>query len=264
MVRNPKRFSLVEFSLPCCELDLLSNLWYKVIMIKKALISTPTVVTRKDIHKILMSEVVSKNLDHISPRSDAGILFAIDPSSGDVGDKYFGKKNVRTGLFETLLHLTCGEETSLHCTKISVLDEMPLPEDVRELPFTCTLSSLYTPMVDLEAEEREALAYLLDKPLSDTPRRVSSQKRFPVDDDNALRVLSSRFRNKGVDVQLNYISPTMDIHIDKSNKKRIPVRTVSGVISGSSDNISALIREGIGKGKSYGLGMVIPEFKERG
>lgn len=232
-------------------------------MMKKVLLSTPTVVTRKDIHKILMSEVVSEDLDNSAPRSDAGILFSIDPSSGEVEDKYFGKKNVCTGLFETILHLTCSDKTRFYYSKLSLLEEKTLCNIHNNvISFTCTLSSLYTPMVDLEKEEREALSHLLDKPLDETPQRVSTQKKIPVEDNNALDVLTSRFANKGIVATLEYISPAMDIHIDKTNKKRIPVRTVSGTLSGHPEDISSLLKEGIGKGKNYGLGMIIPETKE--
>lgn len=228
-------------------------------MMKKLLLSTATVVTRKDIHKILMSEVVSSDLDHISPRSDAGILFTIDSSSGEVGDKYFGKKNVCTGLFETILYLTCSDDTQFSYNKITLLEELPSYNKESEISFTCTLSSLYTPMVDLEKEEREALSYLIDKPLDETPQRVSSQKKIPVEDDNASDVLTSRFANKGIEAKLSYISPAMNVYIDKTNKKRIPVRTVSGILSGYPEDISTLMKKGIGKGKNYGLGMIIPE-----
>lgn len=232
-------------------------------MMKKVLLSTATVVTRKDIHKILMSEVVSEDLDHSAPRSDAGILFSIDPSSGEVEDKYFGKKNVRTGLFETILHLTCSDKAQFHYNKISLLEEKTsCNPHSNTVSFTCTLSSLYTPMVNLEKEEREALSYLLDKPLDETPQRVSTQKKIPVEDDNALDVLTSRFANKGIEAKLSYISPAMNAYIDKTNKKRIPVRTVSGTLSGYPEDISSLMKEGIGKGKNYGLGMIIPEVKE--
>lgn len=230
---------------------------------KKILLSTATVVTRKDIHKILMSEVVSSDLNHISPRSDAGILFSIDPSSGEVEDKYFGKKNVYTGLFETILHLTCSDKTQFHYNKISLLEEKTsCNPHSNTVSFSCTLSSLYTPMVNLEKEEREALSYLLDKPLDETPQRVSTQKKIPIEDDNALDVLTSRFANKGIVATLDYISPSMNIHIDRTNKKRIPVRTVSGIMSGNTEDIADLISHGIGKGKNYGLGMIIPETKE--
>lgn len=229
---------------------------------KKLLLSTETVVTRKDIHKILMSEVVSSDLNHISPRSDAGILFSIDPSSGEVEDKYFGKKNVCTGLFETILYLTCSDDTQFSYNKITLVEELPSCNKESEISFTCTLSSLYTPMVNLEKEDREALSYLLDKPLDETPQRVSTQKKIPVEDDNALDVLTSRFANKGIEAKLSYISPAMNVCIDKTNKKRIPVRTVSGTLSGYPEDISSLLKEGIGKGKNYGLGMIIPEVKE--
>lgn len=231
-------------------------------MMKKLLLSTENVVTRKDIHKILMSEVVSSDLNHISPRSDAGILFTIDSSSGEVGDKYFGKKNVCTGLFETILYLTCSDDTQLSYNKITLVEELLSYNKESEISFTCTLSSLYTPMVNLEKEEREALSYLLDKPLDETPQRVSTQKKIPVEDDNALDVLTSRFANKGVVAKLDYISPSMNIHIDRTNKKRIPVRTVSGIMSGKPEDIVDLISHGIGKGKNYGLGMIIPAAKE--
>lgn len=231
-------------------------------MMKKLLLSTENVVTREDIHKILMSEVVSSDLNHISPRSDAGILFTIDSSSGEVGDKYFGRKNVCTGLFETILYLTCSDDTKFGYNKITLIEELPSCNKESEISFTCTLSSLYTPMVNLEKEEREALSYLLDKPLDETPQRVSTQKKIPVEDDNALDVLTSRFANKGVVAKLDYISPTVSAHIDRTNKKRIPVRTVSGIMSGEPEDIADLISHGIGKGKNYGLGMIIPEAKE--
>lgn len=231
-------------------------------MMKKLLLSTETVVTRKDIHKILMSEVVSSDLNHISPRSDAGILFTIDSSSGEVGDKYFGKKNVCTGLFETILYLICSDDTKFGYSKITLVEEIPSYKKESEISFTCTLSSLYTPMVNLEKEEREALSYLLDKPLDETPQRVSTQKKIPVEDDNALGVLTSRFANKGIVATLDYISPSMNIHIDRTSNKRIPVRTVSGIMSGEPEDIADLISHGIGKGKNYGLGMIIPEAKE--
>lgn len=231
-------------------------------MMKKLLLSTATVVTRKDIHKILMSEVVSSDLNHISPRSDAGILFTIDSSSGEVGDKYFGKKNVCTGLFETILYLNCSDDTQFSYDKITLVEELPSYNKESEISFTCTLSSLYTPMVDIDKEEREALSYLLDKPLDETPQRVSTQKKTPVEDDNASKVLASRFERKGVKVSFNHVSPTVSAHIDRTNKKRIPVRTVSGIMSGNPEDIADLISHGIGKGKNYGLGMIIPETKE--
>lgn len=206
-----------------------------------------------------MSEIEDSDLDHLSPRSDASILFSIDPISGSVEDRFFGSKNISTGLFDTHLTISYADGVNFRHNRITVKESLPdtVIHDGQTYQFSATICSLYQPLQSLSQEEREALAYLSGSSLEEAPKSLSTGKKVPVEDDKAAEVLTRRFKQRGVNVSFSSISPTMTISIDGSRGKRTPVRMVSGTLSGSKEQVEDILLNGVGKGKNYGCGLIL-------
>ena len=224
-----------------------------------AVLTTDSLIFGKDIHKIIMSAVDNSDLDKLSPRADAQILFRVIDSykvPGKTPTMFCTKI-----LVQTADHISLSSSDKISFTKIDV------PENGKS--FDCMMSALHTPMVDLSDGQKQALEHMGVSPI---PKKRSTRKKvaFIDDKDFIASKIQDMFMRKGLVVENIVLYPSPDSHSDFvfyhrfSSRKSLPVVSFSvdfDYANSSKESVEKVLCQGVGKGKNYGLGMLVPKIK---
>lgn len=227
-------------------------------------IVTGTHVSPRDVHKMLMSCVADTDLNKAAPRADAGMLFRVmDRRKFSVEGSPVYSTAVRVSVADSVRFVDTAKVKFVKAENAAAV-----VNSFSCVMFSCVMSALYTPMVELSAGEREALEFMGAK----APKRVSSGRKVAYKDDKEFIVskVTSVFANKGVGIK-NVRVDSADSGVNRNRFVRmytldakgssVPVVSFSAEVDYDSTKpgaVDTLLAEGIGKCKNYGLGMIAP------
>lgn len=220
-------------------------------------------VSPRDVHKMLMSCVADTDLNKAAPRADAGMLFRVmDRRKFSVEGSPVYSTTVRVSVADSVRFV---DTTKVKFTRLA-------DTNAAVSSFSCVMSALYTPMVELSSGEREALEFMGAK----APKRVSSGRKVAYKDTEEFIVskVTSVFANKRVSLK--------NVRVDNADSRAsgnrfvrmytldakgssVPVVSFSAEVDYDSTEpgaVDTLLAEGIGKCKNYGLGMIAPAHED--
>ena len=171
-------------------------------------------------------------------------------------------KDMRTGQYKTEIELYKkdgidfkGKRTEL--TKDKELDlsvytdgNVENNDTIITVPIEVEMTALYTPERTLSTGEIEALAYLG----YETVEKVRTGKKVVIPNDMLEERITEQFVNKGITLSNASFTDVKYFAIDR--KLKVPTTYVTANATATVKDMKALLENGIGKNKNYGLGMV--------
>lgn len=204
-------------------------------------------VNNADVHKKIMSLIVQDDLDKKSPRQDAGLLFKIL-------DKTKVSGNSNTEKIVLLVRHKAHVQFASTERNVEVVRRFPVEIDSSTpIAFSCDMAAVYTPMETLDAKEQEALEFL-----GFSAKKVSSGKLVRIPDSIINEKIVEKFARKGVSIVEDSVVVTNRYNhgVKKSTTPAVTFYALADVGADTVGNFTTAVYNGIGKGLTYGLGMI--------
>lgn len=190
-------------------------------------------VAARDLHKMVMRMIDADDLDAQRPRADAGVLWRRDNATLTV--------RVRPDI-------TLDVPARLGCVVIARDIAETAPGDTVAINVLCNRQ--YTPRVPIPPEVR-ALAH------SASGAALRPARMVPVGPESLDEWAGKRLARAGVTVTEYRAEVADDVTLDNHRtRQRVPAARIRATVAGGGAT-NALLTRGLGRAKSYGLGLVV-------
>lgn len=197
------------------------------------------VADRRSAHKLLMSCVETAALDKQRPRSDAQLQWAVD---------------------ENHRGLLIRHRQGLAIAPPNGFDELPFDDGSSRIgrkssptDLAVTVARQYSPSVP---RDREVERFLIERGL-ELPKRPRS-RLVPVPAERLESWAHGLLERRGLTIHDLTVTASSDARLSAHRRREsVPTARIHAAVTGTPETIGELLDHGIGRARSYGLGLVL-------